>query len=794
MANKTVYPYGRNGKLPSGYPIADDLETYSAQLPLSAKQGVILNDKIELLGTTYSENAEWSMVITDADDRILFGIRQDGSVEWFANVPQVVREFVAEYVSSKRPFTENEIARLKELIETYYLSSDEEGRLELKFDGDGKIVSYRTSDGTLVEAAGVETPRVKTDDAHIDKLKAGDLNVSGNIILSDKAKEYIIKALPDDAAYKGPNLPKYGTTNLKTETFYLTAHEGVESIDDVVCIQDYEDTVANAANRMTISHYYVKSTLTNNGDGTYSINGNSVRLRHYAAGKVKLKSDDKYYAKDPVRKVGGACYYADTLGYASGTNNRRVVIQGYTEAAPADPALAELAVKQTEVEVVQITGPVCVNAWTVEDWDFNASLGADIGKKYEHYCTADVDFGHYLSGTDMAVGVKHQGNSTQNFRKRNFRYTFYKNATFAKKDKKKIGEMLRLSKFNLKANWLDDSRVKELFLYRLFTEIWKNHRPIVDRFDWDGGANGYYHGSTGNINGFPVRFSVCGEFYGIYMFGVPKDGSNYLIDDKDEDTGLFVSGAHNTSNDWGVTLPYVIADHYDSEMDSDLEDYPGIISALQEWTHFINNRLYEGSDGNTYNSTQLTEVDRTMYVTSTLVGGEVVEESVSAELIEFDRENGYKRLDVLGFIDYFICMQVFVMVDSGHNNVMLYSGPEKKKMFPFFYDLDLSIPADAAYDCDVLDVSYSGDTSLWENFCDIYWDDIVNRYCELRRNVLTDSYIRKVYDDIAGGIPKADFISESSRWNGSYSAANFEVKIDFIKRRLAWMDENYFVI
>lgn len=791
MANQTVYPYGQDGTLPSGYPIADDLVTNSAQQALSAKQGVVLKGKIDQLGTTYTENTEWSMVITDTNDKMLFGIRQDGSVEWFCGVPQVVKDFVTEYVSSKNSFTESDVVRLKELVEIYYLSDDEEDRLELKIDGDGKIISYRKPDGTLVETAGMETPSMKADNANFDKLAVG-----GNIILSDTAKNDIIKALPDDAdGYNTPNLPKYGTTNLKTETFYLTAYEGVESIDDVVCIQDYEDTAANATNRMTISHYYVKNTLTNNGDGTYSINGNSVRLRHYAAGKVKLNaSDNKYYAKDPVRKVNGACYYADTLGYATGTNSRRAVIQGYTVGAPADSQLAEGAVKQTDVEVVQITGPVCVNAWTVEDWDFNANLGADIGKKYEHFCTADVDFGHYLSGTDIAVGVKHQGNSTQNFRKRNFRYTFYKNATFAKKDKKKIGEMLRLSKFNLKANWLDDSRVKELFLYRLFAEIWQNRRPIVDRFDWDGGANGYYHGSTGNIKGFPIRFSVCGEFYGVYMFTIPKDGSNYMIDDKDEGTGLFVSGAHNTSNDWGVTLPYVIADHYDSEMDSDLDDYPGIISALQEWTHFINNRLYEGSDGNTYNSTQLTEVDGTMYVTSTLVSGEAVEESVSAELIEFDRENGYKRLDVLGFMDYFICMQVFVMVDSGHNNVLLYSGPEKKKMFPFFYDLDLSIPADAAYNCDVLDVSYSGDTSLWENFCDIYWDDIVNRYCELRRNVFTDSYIRKVYDDIADAIPKTDYVSESSRWNGSYSAANFEAKIDFIKRRLAWLDENYFVI
>lgn len=46
MANQTVYPYGQNGTLPSGYPIADDLVTDSAQQALSARQGKVLYERI----------------------------------------------------------------------------------------------------------------------------------------------------------------------------------------------------------------------------------------------------------------------------------------------------------------------------------------------------------------------------------------------------------------------------------------------------------------------------------------------------------------------------------------------------------------------------------------------------------------------------------------------------------------------------------------------------------------------------------------------------------------------------
>lgn len=55
MANQTVYPYGQNGTLPSGYPIADDLVTNSAQQALSAKQGVVLKGEIDKKTDKYAQ-------------------------------------------------------------------------------------------------------------------------------------------------------------------------------------------------------------------------------------------------------------------------------------------------------------------------------------------------------------------------------------------------------------------------------------------------------------------------------------------------------------------------------------------------------------------------------------------------------------------------------------------------------------------------------------------------------------------------------------------------------------------
>lgn len=52
MANETIYPFGQGGQLPSGYPIADDLVTDSAQVALSARQGKVLNQLISGMSTT----------------------------------------------------------------------------------------------------------------------------------------------------------------------------------------------------------------------------------------------------------------------------------------------------------------------------------------------------------------------------------------------------------------------------------------------------------------------------------------------------------------------------------------------------------------------------------------------------------------------------------------------------------------------------------------------------------------------------------------------------------------------
>ena len=318
-----------------------------------------------------------------------------------------------------------------------------------------------------------------------------------------------------------------------------------------------------------------------------------------------------------------------------------------------------------------------------------------------------------------------------------------------------------------------------------------------------------------------------------------------MLDGEDE-SGLFVSGgsAGNTNPrgiGWGANVSYFSPSNVRSTVDEEMLDEmsDNTADALSIWFEFINSRLYKDNEGNEYIVTNLSFFDensniysysdvitvdgvayvgstltfdetssiyvpddnsikiKNVYVTSTLENNVPVESSVKVSIIKFDKENVSERLDVLGWIDYFIMFQTFLLTDNGRNNILFYSNSEKKKIFPFFYDLDGAIPTNYGAEVEVLDDSINvttRDRSLWRHIRDLYWDEIVNRYCELRDTYLSTSYITSIYEDLGNNIPKEDYNNENSKWSVNTDSSRFEVLIAFIEDRLNWLDENYFIV
>ena len=120
------------------------------------------------------------------------------------------------------------------------------------------------------------------------------------------------------------------------------------------------------------------------------------------------------------------------------------------------------------------------------------------------------------------------------------------------------------------------------------------------------------------------------------------------------------------------------------------------------------------------------------------------------------------------------------MRDNTCRNMILYAGKDKKKFYPYFYDLDLSWNFGDNYSLDIMTNSYAADMSLWENFYSLYGDEIANRYAYLRNTVLNCDYISALYKDIASNIPQEDVSLEYKKWGRGiidFAVANHLVNV-----------------
>ena len=99
-------------------------------------------------GTYYSENPEWVKVILDSEEKVLAGIKSDGTVEWGAGVPTPIKDYVKEQLDSKVDKEDG-----KSLIDSSVadsMSCDENPEyIQVTTDSEDKVVMGIKRDGTV---------------------------------------------------------------------------------------------------------------------------------------------------------------------------------------------------------------------------------------------------------------------------------------------------------------------------------------------------------------------------------------------------------------------------------------------------------------------------------------------------------------------------------------------------------------------------------------------------------------------------------------------------------------------
>ena len=626
------------------------------------------------------QNEEYFALWIDAADHVLLGIRRDGQIIGEIHAVNALKLVIAQLQSDLTSLQEKVgtiDTNLKELLDVFSLLDNEE-YLAVEQDAEGKILFATNPDGSKTFYTPlIPKSSIKFDDRTIYEDEVEDykelLLDSDNKILRYTDKDDVIhenREIVFSSAKLGSsesekeltvprsmNLPKYGYTDIKEETFYLTANEGYSDKDGILAMLVNEDTQANAQKGLAPYKYFVKSTLQNT-DGVYSVTSESVSLN--------------FYVPSDVKEVGGKSYVTSSLTKGSDGS--------YT-------------VNPTSIEVTKIVDKPNVGAW-------------EISKKTKHWCVVDIDFGSYLKGT-YNVLVSFQGSSTLYNRQKNFRYAFVK-SDYKSKVKLKIGELLKVDKFNLKSYYSDDTKLKEPIIFRLYQQA-KELRNFDEQYPWSKSAI-ISTGATGIIKNFPVCTSVGGEFYGIQFFGYKKDKANYMLS-KDAD-GMIISGGP------GCTWDSFNWSTWEDEMNDEPTESNRV--AVEKFYQFIN--------GN-----------------------------------NFTKDTAPKHMNINDWIDYYIFIQVFRLRDNDIHNLILYSGKDKTIFSPFLYDLDLSFTAG-------YNVEASPSNTVWIKLAALYWNEICERYWKLRETVLNLGNFNLIVSDLQSNIEYSDFEKGIKKWGVRDSA------------------------
>jgi hypothetical protein len=197
-------------------------------------------------GVSQIENQEFVEAHTDAEDKILYGVKQDGDFYFGAGVPSQIQKELdnkadLDEVENKVDKEEGKSLIDEEVSESFSVIEDPEGRSEITTDSDGKIISYRDKDGVKHENVGIET-----DSATIDEVQIS----GGNAIL-------------DSATIDSLNLTSEGMTEfqqaLKDAGFHPGGHGDwsdyiSENGDTPLCIPEPRCAILNIISDFNLSN------------------------------------------------------------------------------------------------------------------------------------------------------------------------------------------------------------------------------------------------------------------------------------------------------------------------------------------------------------------------------------------------------------------------------------------------------------------------------------------------------------------------------------------------------------
>lgn len=343
--------------------------------------------------------------------------------------------------------------------------------------------------------------------------------------------------------------------------------------------------------------------------------------------------------------------------------------------------------------------------------------------------TVQIDY-YSLTKTieNQYATLKVQGNSSLAYPKKNYNVQFYSDNTLEDKDKIKIKEEWgKQSKYTLKANFIDFSQARNIVSCRLYSKLVNSQN--ID----DGLKNAPNNGA---VDGFPVIVFLNDSYYGLYTLNIPKDN------------WMFAMSGSNTPNA----------------------------------------TIIEASKANDYSllKTPITtlEKDNPEGVEAEFLGDSISENDAIASFNAFTEkirsiDSKQKLLDTFGSsatlqrsVDYYLFCYLALAHDNQAKNILYVNydiKDDNSPWFPSIYDFDSTwgLAWTGTYFLDaktqMLPQADYGNL-MWQKLYTYYFDELSERYQELRSSILSFDNIVKEFEEFDKTIPSIVRTSEVFKW------------------------------
>lgn len=568
--------------------VANALGAYNAgsRIDKLAENTEIKNEEGKTIKTPFREieSPEFLHCIVDAEDRFLFGIQLDGSIEWGKGIPAPIRTKLQEIITQCQQDKTDLLGAINTINGILDKTSikDEAGEIQ---DTPFRIIENEEFLWAVVDSedrvlfgfyrATGEPYYPLNEMYHVEQNEeffALWLDAANHVLLGIRRDGEIIGEINAVNALK--QVVSQVQSDLASLQEKVGAIDNLKELLDVFSMQENPEYLAAE----TDADGKVLSATYNDGSH-YSHNLKSETIPEEFShiedqeGRMEITTDAEGRVLAERKKDGERYEHKMAINNlkVSNLNLQGNSVNNIKDALKANGFDVKTPTDWSEDDFVQIPIPRCAKLNLITDKMPTAKSGMGTsGVNCDIPCNAEFwDMqGNYFK---IPILLSAQGNSSMMFPKKNLAIDMFTDESRENSYTVKFGDWVSQDSYHLKAYYTDFFRGVGAVSYMLYEEMAKTRdigdmRPYEKAFadKWVGTTDNYagpFEDLDKNIGtgakcfpqGFPVIVYQNGVFYGVYSWQLKKHRDN-MFQDKKSAKHIHLDGTLNAATIWGGTI------------------------------------------------------------------------------------------------------------------------------------------------------------------------------------------------------------------------------------------------